>query len=470
MAWLLETVVAVTVLMVLVLALRRLVARAFGAGWAYALWLIPMFRLILPPLPQLATEISLPPVASFIPATAAEMAAPLPAQAGPGQWAPLMLALWAGGAVIFLTLQWLSYHAFVRRLEQTVRPGHPPLFGGIGTWISDAAEGPMAIGALKRRIILPADFSRRYSPVERRLALEHELVHHRRGDIWWNLAAMIMLALFWFNPVAWFAFRAFRADQELACDCAVARSASADERSDYARALVKSATKPGLIAACALNRSDALKQRLRMMHAHRASGLRSAGGILAFALVAVSALALASGEPSRARVGTPQLTSLGMPLPSASVAAPLQLAEAARPAAAIRARTHAWNYSARDTLKPAPLSIASAQAPQFTQRDLAALAQALPPLYGDDPGETERFAVRVTERHVIQLTGASQPVRIFVIRRQLSVEDSAPLRRAVVDAIERSGGRTPLPAPRRSDDAVGGLASPIQTIVKGDIL
>ena len=36
------------------------------------------------------------------------------------------------------------------------------------------------------------------------------------------IVALLVLALNWFNPVAWVAFRAFRADQELACDAAVA--------------------------------------------------------------------------------------------------------------------------------------------------------------------------------------------------------------------------------------------------------
>ncbi|MDB5720947.1 MAG: hypothetical protein JWP15_1565, partial [Alphaproteobacteria bacterium] len=52
-AWLAETLAGSTLLMLLVLALRRPVARIFGALWAYALWLIPAVRLILPPLPDL---------------------------------------------------------------------------------------------------------------------------------------------------------------------------------------------------------------------------------------------------------------------------------------------------------------------------------------------------------------------------------------------------------------------------------
>ena len=139
-------------------------------------------------------------------------------------------------------------------------------------------QGPVALGLLDRRIVVPADFATRYSAEERRLALDHESIHHRRGDIWWNLVGLFILALNWFNPVAWLAFRAFRADQELACDAAVAAAASADARHDYARALIKSASRPGLIAACPLNHADQLKRRLKMMKDHRSSRARMLGG------------------------------------------------------------------------------------------------------------------------------------------------------------------------------------------------
>ena len=36
--------------MLLVLAIRRPVRRLFGAGPAYALWLVPALRLVVPPL------------------------------------------------------------------------------------------------------------------------------------------------------------------------------------------------------------------------------------------------------------------------------------------------------------------------------------------------------------------------------------------------------------------------------------
>jgi len=287
--------------MLVVLLIRRPVARLFGAGPAYALWLLPALRLIAPPLPAFAPEIAptLPPLTLIV--SVAGEAAPLSPGGGPGQWLPLLLALWAGGAAMFLLWQYLAYRRFVAGLALDGR--RLGTHRGLALIESASAQGPLALGLLRRRIIVPIDFESRYSPVERRLALEHEAVHHRRGDIWWNHAGLLILALNWFNPVAWLAFRAFRADQELACDAAVAAAASPEARLDYARALIKSASRPGLIAACPLNHADQLKRRLRMMKDHKSSRLRMFGGAAAIALLAGASLSF--GVPSFAQPAAP---------------------------------------------------------------------------------------------------------------------------------------------------------------------
>lgn len=478
-AWLIETFVAVTLLMVMVLVLRGPVARSFGAGWAYALWAVPALRLVLPPLPQLAPDLYLPPVVLFIP-TAAEMAAPLPAEAGPGQWVPFMLAMWGGGAVIFLILQWLGYRAFLGQIRDSSRPARPPRFGGIRTWISEKVDGPLALGVIERRIVLPGDFSRRYNPVERRLALEHELVHHRRGDIWWNLAATFVLALFWFNPIAWLAFRAFRSDQELACDAAVARTASLDERCDYARALVKSASRPGLIAACALNPAGELKRRLRMMRNHRASPLRSAGGVAALAAFAAAGFAVGSaGTPEPG--GSPRPYAFSVPAPAPSKA-PVATASKEKVAAAVNARRPVRAAVSRPPvrLKAEPASFVSAEAPAPLPSALASMTtilrrlpksavvpRALPRSFAlahpaSAPASVE--AVRLREVHA--------EAHVFTVRQALSAEEVAEIRAAVIQAAAE--GRTVKLRVHRGDTPSGGgghgngFDINIQTLVKGE--
>jgi bla regulator protein BlaR1 len=330
-AWLLHNFIASSAMMALVLVLRRPVARLFGAGWAYALWLIPALRFVLPPLPWPDLPILAPILAEVSIPTPAGTTALSPASAGPGQWVPFLLAIWAGGAVIFLILQWLAYRGFVRRLAGSARPARPPLYRGIATFVSGLVEGPLAIGLTEPRIVVPADFSRRYSPGERLLAMEHERTHHHHRDMWWNIAAIALLAVNWFNPLAWLAFRAFRTDQELACDASVTAWASAGERHDYARAMVKSASRPGLIAACPMNSAGALKQRLRMMRLHRASPARSAGGIAALAALA---LAGASAGGLRARPATASAVALASPGPRAAAPAPTRFAALSAPSRA----------------------------------------------------------------------------------------------------------------------------------------
>lgn len=294
--WFFANLAWASLVMLVVLAVRRPFAALFGAGPTYALWLLPALRLVMPPLPSFAAELTptLPPLTLIV--SVAEEAAPMPPDGGFGQWVPMMLAIWAGGAALFLLWQYLTYRRFLAEMRLSARGlgAHR----GLPLIESAAVEGPLALGLLDRRIVVPADFATRYTAEEQRLALDHESVHHRRGDIWWNHVGLIMLALNWFNPVAWLAFRAFRADQELACDAAVAAASSPQARHDYARALIKSASRPGLIAACPLNHADQLKRRLKMMKTHRQSRPRMLSG--AAAIIALGGLSLAVGSPGLA--------------------------------------------------------------------------------------------------------------------------------------------------------------------------
>jgi beta-lactamase regulating signal transducer with metallopeptidase domain len=440
-AWLAGTFVTTTLLLLLVLALRTPVARTFGAGWAYALWAVPTARLVLPPFAQLTPDIQLPAAAALIPAAAVGGTAPLPAIAGPGQWLPLILAVWAGGAVLFLAFQWMSYRAFSRRVESSARPARPPEQGGIEALVSDAVDGPLAMGLLHPRIVLPADFEGRYSETERRLALAHEVTHHRRGDIWWNLAATLVLAFNWFNPVAWFAFRAFRADQELSCDAAVAAEASEDERFDYARALVKSASRPGLIAACALNGASQLKGRLRMLRLHRVSAGRRAGGSIALSALALTAFTIGSPRSAAVAEEAPELiavtgvarTILPRVVAVQRGAAPeveteVKAAAVARPA--VRARSAAGR----------PAKAAKAAQPEMLAAAPSAATEAAPspPL----PPPAMRM-VRVERQEFFSSTPGEGGARILIIRTSLSPERAlTPELARALKAARASGTQT----------------------------
>jgi hypothetical protein len=90
---------------------------------------------------------------------------------------------------------------------------------------------------LRPRVALPADFEQRFPPAQRMLILAHEQVHRERHDNLWNLLACALAALHWWNPLAWWAARRFRADQELACDAAVL-AVRPGAQADYTLALL----------------------------------------------------------------------------------------------------------------------------------------------------------------------------------------------------------------------------------------
>lgn len=286
--WIVETLVASTLLMVLVLLVRERVATLFGARIAYLLWLLPALRMVLPPLPESfgpAPMEHLPVAVIDLQLFHAPALAAAPVEAGI-DWPLLALALWLGGAAAMMTWHLIAYRRFVRAaMAQSVDLPEMDR-DGIEVCASSAVEGPFATGIFLPQIVLPHDWRSRYSAEELRLAMKHETVHHQRCDLTVNILALAIFALHWFNPVAWRAWRAFRADQELACDAVVLDRASGDERHSYASALVKSACSRTPIAACSLNPREELKRRLRMMSVARERG---AAGMM------VTALALGGG-------------------------------------------------------------------------------------------------------------------------------------------------------------------------------
>ncbi|MGC6399732.1 M56 family metallopeptidase [Sphingomonas sp. FW199] len=365
--WAVETLVATTLLMLLVLAIRGPVRARFGPHIAYALWSIPLARMVLPPLPgdwqwsalfapaverMRAAEVvagALDP--SALPADLTDRAIPL-ALAGDGvpialvpptlvtdgaPVAALLIALWIVGGIAFLGYHLAAHALFVARLQRSARLRSVVADGTVRVIETDETTGPLAFGIWRKTIAFPSDFGERYDEQERALALAHELGHHARGDLIANWAALAMLALHWFNPVAWRAYRAFRADQELACDALVLAGRPQSLRHAYGRAIVKSAHGGAVSAACHLHTINDLKGRLKMLTKHEPTPRSRvvAGGItltgIALAGLALTASGTAAAEKMREgveRATGVELAAIDLPSAIAPLApvAPVQTA------------------------------------------------------------------------------------------------------------------------------------------------
>ena len=75
-------------------------------------------------------------------------------------------------------------------------------------------------GALKPRVLLPTGADG-WSELRMRAVLGHEFAHIRRHDWFVQLAGEIGRAIYWFNPLMWFACDRLRQESERACDDAV---------------------------------------------------------------------------------------------------------------------------------------------------------------------------------------------------------------------------------------------------------
>ena len=282
-AWLLDTLLYTGLLLALVLLLRRPVARYFGPQIAYSLWALPFLRLLLPPIVLPASFAPEPePIATVTLASLPAMEDPLPLNpaveviqttpfASGWNWTDLALdlalPLWLAGAAAFLAWRVSSYLAMRRSLLEEARPVGE--VGKIRLVETPAVAAPVAFGVRDKVIAMPQFFMAQPDIASRDLAIAHELAHHRGNDLLANFAAQALLAMHWFNPLAWIGWRAMRRDQEAACDARVISGRCSEDRARYAALIANIAAGPRLALAapmaCPVLGEKSIIHRLRSL-------------------------------------------------------------------------------------------------------------------------------------------------------------------------------------------------------------
>jgi beta-lactamase regulating signal transducer with metallopeptidase domain len=286
--WLFDSLLVTTLLMAAILLVRRPVAKLFGPGVAYALWLVPAARLLMPSLEGDAVpvgESGLGVSDAVRDSILAGMSAPdtvvdsaSKSVVAAVDLTALGVTVWLGGAALFFIIQMIRYASMRDDLLSDAE--EIAYIEGVSVVASDQVAGPLAFGLFKRYIAVPQDFTKTYSPAERELAIAHEMAHHKSGDLFANLLAFIILCLQWFNPVAWMSWSAFRFDQEAACDARVLAGKGAEERAIYGQALARTAFDGVPTFATALNSPKTIIERLRRLTMKDASFKRRALGKL----------------------------------------------------------------------------------------------------------------------------------------------------------------------------------------------
>jgi beta-lactamase regulating signal transducer with metallopeptidase domain len=333
------------VFVVLIAIVCRLAPR-LPARYRAALWWLASAKLLfaLIPLSPLALEVLPPAVA--VPLELAEQ--PPIAGASHVIVAPpassidlrsVFMTVWAfGAALLFAASVPGAWRARVWR--KTGVPVDDPALDGVirdaasaaglhsvpdVRWV-DGLPGPLVVGLVRPAVLLPVDAPARLSRAELAMALEHEMTHLARRDLWLGLVPATARRLLFFHPLAWLAEREYAIAREAACDEAVVGRAGADVFA-YGKLLLRLAV-PRPAATATFSPRSVLRRRLEMIESTvRRSPLhaRVAWALVALAMLAFVPVKLVAREAPPAPPAPP--TPVATPAPEAPVAEPGEAAE-----------------------------------------------------------------------------------------------------------------------------------------------
>jgi hypothetical protein len=314
--------------------------------------------------------------------------------------------------------------------------------GRIRLITSPQASGPLAFGVFHPFIVLPADFALRYDAQEQEMGLAHERAHHERGDLAANMVALLLLAIHWCNPVAWIAYRAYRADQETACDARVLALYGRDSAHAYGRAILKAAGGRQFAGACHLTRITALKGRLKMLSNHDLSLRRISWGMAAVALVTATGLALTASGSRAAQ----QMAAITDKVEAADFARLTDLV--AKPSAVATPAVAAVLSVPAVPAVPAVRAVAAPAAPMAPDAPIAPAADMVPPVPPMPPApptiRNEKGRITVThsdgrvETHRIPTEAEiARMVPVVDVREGCDKDNQPTTRRETVDANGR---------------------------------
>lgn len=340
-----------TLLICLVLLVRRLFRRKLSPGVIYALWLIPMIRLLIPfgawELPVFgaaAQLLNLPyamaeewmeetPRENHIsgvgpervqmqteePATPAgtkvfEAVTPEGEESSeseynaaatignterasePWWYERLFMGVWLAGSLLlggYVII--INRKLYINRKDRKVIDE----VGGIAVCMDSNAGTPCLAGLRKPRILVPAEIYQDRELYE--CVLQHELAHYAGRDNLWTAIRILMCVIYWWNPFVWFGSICAAEDAELACDARALRGQGNEERKAYGYALLQILEKaenryPQFCVATSMSGGKKTMKRRIEEIAHSTVTKKTAA--IPVLLILLAALVLGCGAPS----------------------------------------------------------------------------------------------------------------------------------------------------------------------------
>ena len=244
----LNKLVGISLLLTILLAVRHFVLKYLNAAVAYGMWIIiPVFLLL--PIDLVNAENT----SSVITIILGEN--PLNPSTINQQFFENDLVrsgfflIWLLGIAISMTVYFYRFKMLtaslskfeLKRSNHDLETSYDLKFSKINIVNSHLVNVPAIFGLFKSNLILPSRFSD-LPLVNQSMILRHELYHLKRNDHRINIVRLVIKSIFWFNPLVLIADKYCEADQEISCDLGVLQGSPKEERKQYAKALIESAS------------------------------------------------------------------------------------------------------------------------------------------------------------------------------------------------------------------------------------
>lgn len=150
-----------------------------------------------------------------------------------------------------------------------------------------------------------------------RHVLAHEETHGRHGDPLWSLLRSVCLAVYWFDPLVWWAAAAAREDCELACDESALRRLGEAERIPYGQTLLRliplQRSAGHVMLTATTMTSDKKRMKERIMRISENLKMKTAALCAALAVTAAVCAVTFTGCSTQAAAGTASPENLNAP-------------------------------------------------------------------------------------------------------------------------------------------------------------
>lgn len=181
-------------------------------------------------------------------------------------WKTYLLFIWIGGMVLFILLLAIRIRRLHQWHEEQDKQSIPEWFHQLlvntafyfdlqslpAIVFSDKAVTPAVYGIFHPVMLLPVNYFVNLSKKEAEHVLLHELAHLKRGDLWLHGVTIILQIVYWFNPLFIYVRKQMKHVREICCDLTVANVLR--EKTEHyrmtllntARGLLTESLEPGL--------------------------------------------------------------------------------------------------------------------------------------------------------------------------------------------------------------------------------